>query len=88
MKQRRELIDNEHKLSVRRQCDLLSIHRSGLYYKPQGEKPENLEIMRLMDEHYIKHPSEGVIRMQDMLFALGIIANHKRIRRLLRLMGI
>jgi putative transposase len=88
VKQRRELIDNEHKLSVRRQCDLLSIHRSGLYYKPQGEKPENLEIMRLMDEHYIKHPSEGVIRMQDMLFALGIIANHKRIRRLLRLMGI
>ncbi len=88
MKQCRELIDNEHKLSVRRQCDLLSIHRSGLYYKPQGEKPENLEIMRLMDEHYIKHPSEGVIRMQDMLFALGIIANHKRIRRLLRLMGI
>ncbi len=88
MKQRRELIDNEHGLSVRRQCDLLSIHRSGLYYKPQGEKPENLEIMRLIDEHYIKHPSEGVIRMQDMLFAFGIIANHKRVRRLLRLMGI
>lgn len=88
MKERRELIDNEDEYSVRKQCELLSIHRSGLYYKPQGEKPENLEIMRLMDEHYIKHPTAGVIRMQDMLFALGIIANHKRVRRLLRLMGV
>ena len=88
MKELRELIDNEHKLSVRRQCDLMSIHRSGLYYKPKGEKPENLEIMRIMDEYYLQHPSEGVIRMQDMLFALGFIVNHKRVRRLLRLMGI
>jgi len=88
MKELRELIDNEHELSVRRQCDLMSIHRSGLYYKPKGEKPENLEIMRIMDEYYLQHPSEGVIRMQDMLFALGFIVNHKRVRRLLRLMGI
>lgn len=88
MKERRELVDNEDELSVRKQCDLLSIHRSGLYYMPLGEKPENLEIMRFMDEHYIKHPTAGVIRMQDMLFALGITANHKRVRRLLRLMGI
>jgi len=88
MKERRELVDNEGELSVRKQCDLLSIHRSGLYYMPLGEKPENLEIMRLMDEHYIKHPTAGVIRMQDMLFAMSIIANHKRVRRLLRLMGI
>lgn len=88
MKERRELVDNEGKLSVRKQCELLCIHRSGLYYKPQGEKSENLEIMRLMDEHYIKHPTAGVIRMQDMLFALGIIVNHKRIRRLLMLMGV
>lgn len=88
MKERRELVDTEEELSVRKQCDLLSIHRSGLYYMPLGEKPENLEIMRLMDEHYIKHPTAGVIRMQDMLFAMSIIANHKRVRRLLRLMGI
>lgn len=88
MKELRELIDNEHELSVRRQCDLLSIHRSGLYYKPQGENPENLEIMRVMDEYYLEHPSEGVIRLQDMLFVLGFLVNHKRVRRLLRLMGI
>ena len=88
MNQQRNLVDNEHELSVRRQCELLMIHRSGLYYKPCGERPENLEIMRIMDEHYLEHPSEGVIRMQDLLFALGFVVNHKRVRRLLRLMGL
>jgi putative transposase len=88
MIQRRKLVDNQHEISIRRQCELLSIHRSGLYYAPKGEKPENLEIMRIMDEHYLKHPTEGVIRMQDMLFALGFVVNHKRVRRLLRLMGL
>ena len=88
MKQRRELIDPAHKLSVRKQCEVVSVHRSGLYYSPQGEKKENLEIMRMMDEHYLKHPSEGVLRMQDFLFAMGFVVNHKRVRRLLRLMGL
>jgi len=59
-----------------------------LYYAPTGESSENLEIMRIMDEHYLKHPTEGVIRMQDLLWALGFVVNHKRVRRLLRLMGL
>lgn len=88
MSQRRKLIDPGHNLSVRDQCDVLSIHRSGLYYAPQGEKQENLEIMRIMDEHYLKHPTEGVIRIQDFLISLGFVVNHKRVRRLLRLMGL
>ena len=88
MNQLRKLVDTEHVLSVRHQCDLLEIHRSGLYYKPCEEKPENLKIMRLMDEHYLAHPTEGVIRMQDFLLALGFVVNHKRVRRLLRLMGL
>ena len=41
-----------------------------------------------MDEHYLKRPTEGIIRMRDFLLTLGIIVNHKRVRRLLRLMGI
>jgi len=86
--QLRKFVDTEHKLSVRQQCDLLEIHRSGLYYQPCGEKPENLEIMRIIDEHFIEHPTEGVIRMQDLLLALGFVVNHKRVRRLLRLMGL
>jgi putative transposase len=88
MSQCRDLIDNQHSLSIRRQCDLLSVHKSGLYYKPKGEKPENLELMRLMDENYLNHPTAGVLRMQDFLFAMGFMVNHKRVRRLLRVMGL
>ncbi|MGD2035615.1 MAG: IS3 family transposase [Bacteroidales bacterium] len=88
MSQRRKLVDNQYTVSIRRQCELLSVHRSGLYYKPRDEKPENLELMRLMDEHYLKHPTEGVLRMQDFLLSLGFVVNHKRVRRLLRLMGL
>jgi putative transposase len=87
MRERLDLIDREHVLSTRKQCEILSVHRSGLYYNPRGEKKDNLEIMRLMDEHYLKHPTSGVMRMQDLLLSLGMIVNHKRVRRLLRLMG-
>jgi putative transposase len=88
MSQRRKLVDNQHKLSIRKQCEILSVHRSSFYYSPCKEKQENLEIMRIMDEHYLKHPSEGVLRVQDLLISLGFIVNHKRVRRLLRLMGL
>jgi len=88
MRQRRQLIDRQHGLSIRKQCHVLAVTRSSLYYAPKSEKSENLEIMRIMDEHYLKHPTEGTIRIQDMLFTLGFVVNHKRIRRLLRLMGL
>jgi len=88
MNQLRELIDKEHILSIRNQCKLLTVHRSGIYYQPKEEKQQNLEIMRIMDEHYLKHPTEGVLRMRDLLFSLGFVVNHKRVRRLLRLMGL
>ena len=88
MSECRKMIDPGHKFSVRKQCNVLSIHRSGLYYAPRGEGQDNLEIMRIMDEHYLQHPSEGVLRMQDFLIARGFVVNHKRVRRLLRLMGI
>jgi len=79
--------DNK-KLSIRKQCELLKVPRSRLYYNPVGESEENLKIMRIMDEHHLQHPTEGVLRMQDLLFSLGFVVNHKRVRRLLRLMGI
>ena len=75
-------------LSLRCQCDLVGVSRSSFYYQPLGESEQNLEIMRLMDEHYMDHPTEGVLRMRNYLFTLGIVANHKRVRRLLRLMGL
>jgi len=88
MTERLLMVNRKEPLSIRCQCDLVSVSRGNFYYKPLGETEENLHIMRLMDEHYMERPSEGVIRMRDFLFALGIVANHKRIRRLLRLMGI
>ncbi len=75
------------RLSVRKQCELLKIHRSRIYYRPLGEKPENLKIMHLMDAHALEHPAEGVMSMHYMLKRKGYHVNPKRVRRLLRKMG-
>ena len=88
MKEPHTYISIDEPLSIRRQCDLLSVNRSNLYYQAIGETTENLEIMRKMDEHHLQHPTDGVLRMQDYLLCLGILVNHKRVRRLLRLIGI
>ena len=88
MKERLDLIAPTDGVSIRKQCDLLGVYRSGLYYKPTEESQENLELMRLMDEQYLKKPTHGVLRMQDYLIGLGFVVNHKRVRRLLRLMGL
>jgi len=85
---RLQMVKREEMLSIRCQCELVGVTRGSFYYQPLGETEENLRIMRLMDEHYLKHPTEGVLRMRDFLLALGIVANHKRVRRLLRLMGL
>lgn len=83
-----ELVSAEEEISIRRQCELLDISRGTLYYQPKGESDENLELMRHMDEYYLEYPTFGVLRMQDFLFALGFIVNSKRVRRLLRKMGL
>jgi putative transposase len=88
MKACRNPVNKEDALSIRKQCKILSVNRSSIYYAPVGESEENPEIMRKIDEHYLDHPTEGVIRVQDFLFALGFVVNHKRVRRLLRLMGL
>ena len=75
------------KLSVRKQCDLLSIHRSRVYYKPVAEKPENIKMMHLMDKHLTLHPTEGVESMVLLLRNLGYPVGPKRIRRLFKIMG-
>ena len=58
--QRRSLVDkSEGELSVVQQCELLGIHRSGVYYKAKAESEENLELMRKIDEQYLKRPYYG-----------------------------
>ncbi len=89
VQQRRAHVDKAHQLSIVKQSELLSIHRSGLYYKPVGESELNLELMRLIDEQYMKYPFLGVRRMTAWLRKdLGYKVNRKRIERLYRLMGI
>ena len=74
-------------LSLRRQCELLCIPRSSLYYAPIPEKPENLKMMSLMDTHLTSHPTEGVLSMVDWLQERGYPVGPKRVRRMFRLMG-
>jgi transposase InsO family protein len=75
------------RLSVRKQCELLTVHRSNLYYKAVEEKPENVKMMNLMDRHLLHHPTEGVESMVLWLRDQGFPVGPKRIRRLFRLMG-
>lgn len=83
-----ETIKSNHPLlSVRRQCELLMVPRSSLYYQPIAEKPENIKMMHLMDKHLLLHPTEGVITMVDWLKEHGYPVGPKRVRRLFRLMG-
>lgn len=88
-KERRELIKKESKLSVVRQCELLEIHRSGVYYGPKGETELNLELMRIIDEKNLLHPWLGVPRITTWLQKdKGYAVNKKRVERLFRLMGL
>ena len=75
------------KLSIVRQCDLLSLHRSRYYYEPVLESAENLAIMRWLDEQYFDTPFYGVLRLQVLLVGLGYRVNAKKIRRLMKLVG-
>ena len=82
-------IDRDHdSLSVRRQCELLGIHRSRLYYEPVPETAENLMFMRLIDEQYLKTPFWGSRNMTDFLRKQGHEVNRKRTQRLMRKMGL
>jgi len=75
-------------LSVRRQCELLGLNRSTLYYEPAPETPENLRLMRQIDEQYTACPFYGSRRMTAWLVQQGEAVNRKRVQRLMRLMGL
>lgn len=79
---------NHSALSVRRQCELLGLNRSSLYYEPTGETAENLRLMRLIDEQYTACPFYGSRRMTAWLIERGEEVNRKRVQRLMRIMGL
>ncbi len=83
------MIDPAHRdLSIGRQCELLSISRSSFYYRPVGESEFNLILMRQIDEQFLETPFYGVRQMTWHLRNEGHPVNEKRIRRLMRLMGL
>ena len=86
--ERRGLTDESSQVSMRRQCDLLSLHRSGLAYVPVGPDAYDLELMRLIDEMYLQWPFYGSRRMTMELRKQGYVVNRKRVQRLMRLMGL
>jgi putative transposase len=75
-------------VSVRRQCELLGLNRSGVYYRPAAETPENLGLMALIDRQYTARPFYGSRRMTAWLRSQGHEVNRKRVQRLLGVMGL
>jgi len=83
------MVDRQHlSLSVVRQCKLLYISRSGLYYQPAGISEEDMTLMKLIDRQYLATPFYGARKIAAWLKSQGRQVNRKRVRRLMRLMGI
>ena len=82
-------MDPGGRFPVARQCALLGLPRSSYYYRPATESPENLGLMRMMDEEHTDHPFLGVRGMTLFLNRTESgVWNTKRVRRLMRLMGL
>lgn len=86
--QRRELVDPAAPGSLRQQCQWVGLHRSVYYYQPVAAAPEDLVLMRLLDEQYLLTPYYGYRKMQLVLAQAGYRVNHKRVRRLIQIVGI
>lgn len=90
MSAKRAMIEPRHaKLSIQRQCALLDLPRSS-YYRTAAVKETdfNLELMRLIDEEYTRHPFYGTRKIRDILRRQGYPVNRKRVQRLMRQMGL
>jgi len=86
---RRAKLDRDHpRLSVRRQCAMLGIARSGVYRRPSAANDDDLALLRRIDELFTRWPFLGSRRMTAMLRAEGQAINRKRVQRLMRRMGI
>jgi putative transposase len=72
------MIERNIDIGLGRQCELLGIHRSGLYYAPLPESEDNLKYMRLFDEQYLKTPFYGIRRMTRWLNKKGFKVNRKK----------
>jgi len=81
------MIDKGHDLPLTKQCELLRVNRSSVYYEPVPVPAEDLAVMRVMDEIHLLRPFLGSRRLVDELREKGFEVNRKRVQRLMRLMG-
>jgi putative transposase len=89
LEEKRAVVEPMHeRISLRRQCELLGLGRSSLYYCSQANTTYNEHLMRLLDEQYLQTPFYGVPRMTEWLRRQGHAVNEKRVRRLVRRMGL
>jgi putative transposase len=88
MKERRAMIAADASPSMRRQCELLSVSRSSVYYEPVETDEEELGLMRQIDELHLKYPFFGSRSIARTLRNEGTIVNRKRVQRLMRRMGL
>lgn len=82
------MIDRTHKLSVVGQCALLGVARSSAYYRPAADSDEELELMRRIDRLFTEHPVYGSRRIQVALAREGTPVGRRRVRRLMRKLGL
>ncbi len=86
---RRQMVDREHpSLSLVRQCALLGVSRSSIYYRPRAASPEDLSLMGEIDRQYLETPFFGSRRMKAWLERQGMPVSRKRVQRLMRAMGL
>ena len=86
---RRQMVDREHpSLSLVRQCALLGVSRSSIYYRPRAASAEDLSLMGEIDRQYLETPFYGSRRMQARLERRGMRVSRKRVQRLMRAMGL
>ncbi len=86
---RREMVDRQHPvLSTARQCALMGISRSSVYYRPRAPSQKDLALMKLIDQQYLATPFYGSRRMKVWLGRQGQWVNRKRVRRLMRTIGL
>ena len=88
MTARRRLIGPDERTSVRRQCELLGVSRSSVYYVPVEPDTEELELMRRIDGIHLEFPFYGSRSIARELAQKGDRVNRKRVQRLMRLMGL
>ena len=86
---RRQMVDREHpKLPIVRQCALLEVTRSSVYYRPKGASEADLSLMGESDRQYLETPFYGSRRMKAWLERRGVRVSRKWVQRLMRVMGL